>query len=173
MSNRLLNQLLVTSSIILPQKYPKKFSKVLSHLIDLLNKSFIECNPTLLINDDLILLTDSILSIFNDQSLLEERRSIRKSSIQLLITLINKFEIIFKYVKQRQDIFNKLINIENQFYLILASLMNNNQIKNTIKQNQYFHQFIREYINQQNNQEFYQNDLFIKRLKRKSIIYFL
>lgn len=154
MSNRLLNTLLIPSTNILKTKYSQHWLKPLIHLIDLLNKSFTECHSTLLKDDGLILLTDVLLSLVEEESLLI------KSSIHLLIKLINKYENILKYVQQKQEFLYKLIYIENQVYLIIASISNDDQIKIMINNDQNFDLVLREYIKQE-------NDLLSKRLKCK------
>ena len=113
MSNRLLNTLLIPSINILKKKYSQHWLKPRIHLIDLLNKSFTESHSTTLKNEDLISLTDVLLSLIEEESLLI------KSSIHLLIKLINKYEFILKYIQQKQDILYKLISIDNQIYLII------------------------------------------------------
>ncbi|CAF1179523.1 unnamed protein product [Adineta steineri] len=164
-SNRLLHSLLIPSCRIFAENSWKNSSKSLNLLIDVLNYSFVKCNVHLLINDDLLFLIDSILILLTNERILKDKRSIIKSLIRLILTLLSKYEFLLKYVKQRQEIFYKLINIENDIYLILAFIMNNHQIKNILNHNENFALVLREYVNQLNKQQFYQNDFLTKRLK--------
>ena len=167
MANMLLNALLVSSIHLLQQKYSKPWSKNVSQLLDLLNHCFTLCSSTIFTSDHLMPITDALLLILSEPSMFEESRPMIKSTIHLLLTLINNNEIISKYCKQRQKFFQRLSKIENEVYLILISLMDDDEIKMMINSNETFPLIIRRYLEQQNNEESNRINSLAKRLKRK------
>ncbi|CAF1435592.1 unnamed protein product, partial [Rotaria sordida] len=147
-ANILLNALL-PSSIRLLQLKP---SKHVTHLLDLLNHSFALCSSTIFTNNNLLVpITYTLLSIISDQSISEESQSMIKSILRLLLTLINNNQMIFQCVQQRQELFQNLIGLEDEAYIILVSIMNDSEIKSMINSNETFALCVQKYIEQQND----------------------
>ncbi|CAF4596428.1 unnamed protein product, partial [Rotaria sp. Silwood2] len=147
-ANILLNALLPSSNRLLQLKP----SKHVTHLLDLLNHSFALCSSTIFTNNSLLVpITYTLLAMISKQSIFEEIYSMIKSILRLLLTLINNNQMIFQCVQQHQELFQNLIGLEDEAYIILVSIMNDSDIKSMINSNETFALCVQKHIEQQND----------------------
>ena len=165
MANVLLHTLLVSVTRLLQQKHSKEWLERATQLLDLLNHSFALCNSTIFVNDNLIPVSDALVSILNDRSLIETNRYMFKSVIYLLLTLINNSDMVLKRVKRQQEIFLQLTDIEGEAYLVLATLVDDNEIMTMMNRNEKCAFVIQQYLKQQNIEENSRLTSLTKRLK--------
>ncbi|CAF4039445.1 unnamed protein product, partial [Rotaria sordida] len=132
MAHILLNTLLKSTAYIL-KFYFKSKQKPVIQLLKLLNHSLQLCTSTTIFEiDQLISTTDTLLLILDDKSLsIQNNKSFIKYSIDFLLILIKKNNTILNYVHQKENIFHKFIDLDNNnVHEILNYLSIHNENKN-------------------------------------------
>ncbi|CAF1530419.1 unnamed protein product, partial [Adineta ricciae] len=109
MAEKLLNTLGKSAAQLLA-RYSKIIDEPVIDLLHILNHSFQLCTTAKVLDTHRLLpLIDELLVILDEKApSWKENSSISKSSLDLLQTLTDKNEAIRKYVQQREDVFQKL-----------------------------------------------------------------